>query len=130
MCALVSTALIFGYTSVYSNQGGSMTDEQRNIVESLSKAIIALAKGEDGSPIHRFMLFPLFLAGVQSTIEEDKQWVLEALTTFLQQGLGQNARLARDALSDIYAVQKQDNGFVDWIDFMKARNCRIIMYDI
>jgi hypothetical protein len=55
----------------------------------------------------RFMLFPLFLAGIESTSEMDKKWVGDTLARFEENSLGPNIRMTNQLLREIYRQQER-----------------------
>ncbi|KAF8544797.1 fungal-specific transcription factor domain-containing protein [Trichophaea hybrida] len=135
-CALYNATVIFGYTSVFPLQRASLTTDRMNEVQTAISSIVTQAASlcSDSSsqtlgPNHRYMLFPLFLAGIESTSPAEKIWIADILMEFSKKSLGSNTRVINCVLREIYASQEQGCG-VDWIEFMDSKGWRVVIYDI
>lgn len=132
--------MIFGLTSVFPNQRSTLTGENVEEIRAAAAAIVnqasTLVSAEDLSHSlttnHRYMLFPLFLAGIESREMTVKQWVANILTEFEKTSIGRNVEVASRTLLEIYDLQQQLGApAVDWIDHMTEKlGCRAVIYDI
>jgi hypothetical protein len=77
---------------------------------------------------HRYMLFPLFLAGIESASVPEKMWIAETLLEFEKDSVGSNTNVVNGVLHEVYA--RQENGVVDWMEFMREKRWRLVIYDI
>jgi hypothetical protein len=74
------------------------------------------------------MLFPLFLAGIESGSVSERMWVAETLQAFEKDSVGSNTKVVNGVLREVYA--RQENGAVDWKEFMSEKGWRLVIYDI
>lgn len=77
---------------------------------------------------HRYMLFPLFLAGLETTDSSEKQWIDRALAGLERTSMGTNAGVVRRILNEIQYAQ--ESATVDWVEYMRDKGWRVIIYDI
>lgn len=134
-CALYNATVIFGHTSVFPLQRASLTTNRIEEVQTSITSIITQAASLCSNPSrnlgenHRYMLFPLFLAGIESTSATEKLWIADTLSEFEKNSVGSNTKIVNYILREIYASQEQGCS-VDWVEFMSARGWRVVIYDI
>lgn len=128
--------MIFGHTSVFPLQRNSLSvDKVQEVQASIAGIFKQASSLREASPSqaldqkHRYMLFPLFLAGVEAPSRADKMWVQDRLKEFQEFSVGRNTRFLSMVFREIYNHQQQGRN-VDWIEFMKEREWRVVIYDI
>ena len=77
---------------------------------------------------NRFMLFPLFLAGIEVREDFQRAQIDQGLERLERSSLGQKVGLIRRLLAEIQAIV-QDGQEVDWIDYMSRKGYRLIFFD-
>jgi hypothetical protein len=82
----------------------------------------------------RFIVFPLFMAGIACSSGPDKMTVLDLISTLEKEGVGRNTTTTRHVLEIVYERQTQrfmDVGHfldVDWIDIMIEQGLQLVSF--
>jgi hypothetical protein len=156
---------------VYPGQRTALTPARiadiRVSIQAVMSQVDALLTSDRLISSRRFMIFPLFLAGIESNSPSEKMWIATTLARMEELSIGPNVRMTNLLLREIYSHQhksgppqspssvawpravdtagspindRKDNqnellnyrhyGVIDWVDFVRTRNCRFIIYDI
>jgi hypothetical protein len=121
---------------VYPLQRASLTPAKIAEVKVAIDAIVNQATSLFQShPLdsQRFMLFPLFLAGIESTSPKEKMWIADTLAAFARSSVGRNTKVVNEVFREVYAQQMMAEGEgskVDWMEFMGERGWRVVVFDI
>ena len=97
----------------------------------VSQAIIA-SKPNNG----RFLVFPLFMAGVASQVGNQKMLAVDLIQHMETDSIGPNTRATRKALEAIYERQNEcfmQNGHsldVDWLQLMIDQNLTVVNFSL
>ena len=84
----------------------------------------------------RFVVFALFLAGMASTVQNDKMQALGLLKAFEQESVGSNTQATRRFLEAIYSRQGQSRERighfldVDWIEVSEETGQQIVNFGL
>ena len=98
----------------------------REIIE-LAREIIS-----NGHLERKYIVFPLFMAGIAATSAVDREQALEFLGIMEQDSVGRNMGATKNLLNAVY--EKQKEGFirvgyaldVDWIQIVRDRGLQIV----
>ena len=103
------------------------TSQSVNEILDLAREIIT-----NGCNERKFMVFPLFMAGVATRNPSDQQLVKQLLEGFEPNSIGRAMPATRQILEIMYQKQREatvqgDNPFiVDWIDMIAERGLQLI----
>jgi len=86
----------------------------------------------NGCSVRKFMVFPLFMAGVASRIPSDQQLAVELLQFFERNSIGKAMVATRHILEIIYQKQREATMhgahpmMVDWVNTVAERGLQMI----
>ena len=132
--ALHRACIIYSHTSMWSTQRLEMNQEDNGTVSQAAREIRQLAQeiGDQGFIERKFMVFPLFMAGIASKADHEQEHVLELISMFEQQAIGKVMAATRHLLSIVFERQKasvmmgMDAFAVDWINTVSERGLQMI----
>ena len=107
----------------------SIAESSKSVNEILHLAREIIAKGCNE---RKFMVFPLFMAGVATRNPSDQQLVIQRLEGFEPKSIGGAMPATRQTLEIMYQKQREatiqgGNPFiVDWIDMIAERGLQLI----
>lgn len=84
----------------------------------------------------RFIVFPIFMAGVGSSSGSDKMMALDLMMTMEKEGVGRNTTTTRHVLQIVYERQTQrfmnvgHSLDVDWIDIMVEQGLKVVNFGL
>ncbi|KAF7959106.1 hypothetical protein EAE96_002623 [Botrytis aclada] len=126
---------IYYYTSMYQGQSLILAADVEEQISSCAREIILITKmmldlGYLGS---RFMVFPIFMAGVATRMREEKQSALEYLRRLEETSFGSNTSTTRKLLASI--IEKQETAiaetgnhlFVSWVEELESSGEQLIL---
>ena len=132
--ALYRACMIYSHTSMWSTQRLEMTPEESETVSQAAREIrqLALEISEQGFIERKFIVFPLFMAGIASRAAPEQELVLELISVFEQQSIGKVMAATRQLLGVVFERQRASMGMgmdafaVDWIDTVSERGLQMI----
>ncbi|KAF7929364.1 uncharacterized protein EAE98_005282 [Botrytis deweyae] len=126
---------IYYHTSMYQGQSLIIAAEVEEQLSSCAREIILIAKtmidlGRLGA---RFVVFPIFMAGIASRVKEEKQSALEFLRRLEETSFGSNTTTTRKLLASI--IKKQEIAIaetgnplcVSWIEELESSGQQLIL---
>jgi len=84
----------------------------------------------------RFVVFPLFMAGVATSSGGQKMMAMELMASMEKEGVGRNATTTRQVLQLVYERQTQQlmsvghSLAVDWIDVMIEHGLQVVNFGL
>jgi hypothetical protein len=132
--ALYHACIIYSYTSMWPHQRLEMSTESiPEMLQSVSE-ILQLAREitANGCNERKFMVFPLFMAGVASRSPSDQQLAIELLRMFEKNSIGKAMVATRHVLEVIYQKQREaimqgaHPMMVDWVNTVAERGLQMI----
>lgn len=132
--ALYHACIIYSHTSMWPNQ--RLDNGPQPIQETTHSINRIIQLGHEitsnGFIERKFMVFPLFMAGIASQNPPDHQQVIRLLITFENQSIGKAMVATRQILETVYEKQREvimlgaDPLMVDWIDTVAERGLQMI----
>lgn len=108
-CSMYRACLIYSHTSMWPTQrmdtGPEFDDEIAQCVSEIlgvAESIVSAGRLE-----LRFIVFPLFMAGVASSSGADKMQALDLVSSMEKEGIGSNTTSTRHVLQIVYERQTQ-----------------------
>ncbi|KAG9664156.1 hypothetical protein KCU95_g2147, partial [Aureobasidium melanogenum] len=129
-----STAMVYLHTSMYNGQRNHMSAGQRKEVANHCRHILsmaALAVAEKGTEQHN-LIFSIFLAGVNSANDHDKNRAIGLIRAMEGTGISCNVTKSRELLEAVCIEQRERIQFggnvadIDWVSFAKERGIRLV----
>ncbi|CAD0084070.1 unnamed protein product [Aureobasidium vineae] len=126
--------MVYLHTSMYRGQRIYMTSTQRKEVANHCRHILSMAAlvvAERGTEQHH-IIFSVFLAGVNSANDHDKNRAIGIMRAMEGTGISCNVTKSRELLEAVCAEQRARADFggnaaeVDWVSFAKERGFRIV----
>ena len=132
--ALHRACIVYSHTSMWSTQRLEMTLEDTERVTQAAHEIRELAReiSEQGFIERKFMVFPLFMAGIASKAEYEQEQVLKLISAFERQAIGKVMAATRHLLGIVIETQRasvmmgMDAFAVDWINTVSERGLQMI----
>ena len=120
---MFNACIIYTHTSMWPTQ---RLDTAPDYTDDLSRAASTVLQivsdtSERGQLDHRFVMFPLLMAGVAVGSASDKMLVQDLMRSFEQESFGSNTRATRKLLEAVYEQQNRSSATlghsldVDWI---------------
>ncbi|KZF26886.1 hypothetical protein L228DRAFT_235892 [Xylona heveae TC161] len=132
--ALYRLCLIYSHTSMWPSQRAHLANaDEREISECVAEVLrVGQTIVAEGRFTYRFIIFPLFLAGVAAHHSRDKKVALELIIAMERESVGNNTRATRQLLQFVY--QRQSEGVmtvgtsvhVDWIQVMFESGVQLV----
>ncbi|KAL2215657.1 fungal-specific transcription factor domain-containing protein [Thermoascus aurantiacus ATCC 26904] len=135
---LFHACLIFSYTSMWPGQRLESGDAPDEDIGHHASVILQVAE----SIVHagrfdlRFVVFPLFMAGVATSSGGQKMMAMELMASMEKEGVGRNATTTRQVLQLVYERQTQQlmsvghSLAVDWIDVMIEHGLQVVNFGL
>ena len=130
--------MIFSHTSMWPSQrldtGPEFDSEIALCVSEILRTANAVVNA--GRLEHRFMIFPLFMAGFASMDGNQKMMALDLISTMERHSIGSNTRATRHALQIIYEEQTRrfmHTGHsldVNWTDVMVEQGLLVVNFGL
>lgn len=129
-----STAMVYMHTSMYRGQRLHNTSAQRKEIASHCRHILAMAAlviAEKGTEQHH-IIFSVFLAGVNSSNDHDKNRAIGIIRAMEGTGISCNVTKSRELLEMICAEQRERVQFggspaeIDWVSYARERDIRLV----
>ena len=132
--ALYHATLLYSYTSMWPHQRLEMDAESIAETSQSVSEILHLAREiiANGCNERKFMVFPLFMAGVATRNPSDQQLVKRLLEGFESNSIGGAMPATRQILEIVYQKQREatvqggNPVMVDWIDMIAERGLQLI----
>ena len=133
-CALYHACIIYSFTSMWSTQRLEMSEEDMHRLSHAAYSIRHMAEDiiNQGFIERKFMVFPLFMAGIASKEEHEQEEVLRLISMFERLAIGKVMAATRHLLSVVFERQRAKvvNGgeafAVDWINTVSERGLQMI----
>ncbi|TGO46660.1 hypothetical protein BCON_0313g00080 [Botryotinia convoluta] len=126
---------IYYHTSMYQGQSLILAAEVEEQLSSCAREIILITKMmiDLGCLKSRFIVFPIFMAGMASRVKEEKQSALKFLRRLEETSFGSNTSTMRNLLASI--IEKQEIAIaetgnhlcVSWIEELESSGQQLIM---
>jgi hypothetical protein len=136
--ALYRACLIYSHTSMWPSQrldtGPDYDSEIAQCVTEVLRIGDSIVSNEQHH--HRFVIFPLFMAGVASTDGTEKMLALELISSLEKESIGSNTTATRHALQIIYEQQTQrfmhtgQSLDVNWSDTMLEQGLQVVNFGL
>ena len=137
---LYRACLIYSLTSMWPTQRLDTSAEHETEIELSVQEIVQIADGilnnADPRTGCRFIIFPLFMAGVASTNGADKMLALGMIQRMEADSIGPNTRKTRDLLQLIYERQTQrfmstgQSLDMNWMAVISERDENVISFGL
>jgi len=136
--SLYRACIIYSHTSMWPAQRMDTGPESDDEIALCATTILKTAEDitEAGNLQLRFIVFPLFMAGVASSSGSDKMLALDLMTIMEKEGVGRNTTTTRHILQIVYERQTQrfmHQGHsldVDWMDIMVEQGLQVVNFGI
>jgi Fungal specific transcription factor domain len=130
--------IIYSHMSLWPRQGMDMPGQSDAEVVAAASDILKTAEQNfaEGQLDLRFLVFPLFMAGVSSIDGEQKQRVSELIRVIETGRIGSNTRTTRRALEFVYEKQMESLHIsgqifdVDWIDILAEKGLTVVNFGL
>lgn len=132
--ALYHACIIYSHTSMWPNQ--RLHNGPQPVQETTHSVSRIIELGHEitsnGFIERKFMVFPLFMAGIASQNPSDHQEVIRLLIAFENQSIGRAMVATRQILETVYEKQREvimlgaDPLMVDWVDTVAERGLQMI----
>ncbi|KAG7007118.1 rRNA-processing protein FCF1 [Physcia stellaris] len=132
--ALYHACIIYSHTSMWPNQ--RLDNGPQPIQETTHSVSRIIQLGHEitsnGFIERKFMVFPLFMAGIASQNPPDHQQVIRLLIAFENQSIGKAMVATRQILETVYEKQREvimlgaNPLMVDWVDTVAERGLQMI----
>ncbi|KAF5878013.1 uncharacterized protein Bfra_000179 [Botrytis fragariae] len=126
---------IYYHTSMYQGQSLVLAAEVGEQLSTCAREIILITEMmiNLGCLEFRFIVFPIFMAGMASRVKEEKQSALEFLRRLEETSFGSNTNTTRKLLASI--IEKQEEAIaqtgnhlcVSWIEELELSGLQLIM---
>ncbi|KAM0173439.1 hypothetical protein ACHAPC_010415 [Botrytis cinerea] len=126
---------IYCHTSMYQGQSLIRTAEVEEELSSCAREIVLITKMmmDLGCLRSRYVVFPIFMAGIVSQVKKEKQIALDALLRLEETSIGLNTRITREFLASI--IEKQNIAIaetgnqlrVSWFEEMQASGKQLVL---
>ncbi|KAH0342598.1 hypothetical protein KCU81_g5544, partial [Aureobasidium melanogenum] len=129
-----STAMVYLHTSMYNGQRNHLSSTQRKEVANHCRHILSMAAlvvAEKGTEQHN-LIFSIFLAGVNSANDHDKNRAIGLIRAMEGTGISCNVTKSRELLETMCVEQRERIQFggnasdIDWVSFAKERGIRLV----
>lgn len=132
--ALYHACIIYSHTSMWPNQ---RLDSGPQLVQETTQSISRIIQlgheiTSNGFIERKFMVFPLFMAGIATQNPSDHQRVIQLLVAFENQSIGKAMVATRQILEIVYEKRREvimlgaDPLMVDWVDTVAERGLQMI----
>ncbi|KAI9674507.1 MAG: hypothetical protein M1817_001845 [Caeruleum heppii] len=136
--ALHRACIIYAHTSMWPYQRGEADAMAEEEISQCSSAILNLCRNivEHKRFQHRFVMYPVFMAGFASPSAEDKMAALDLMSVLERDSLGRNAASMRQLLQAIYCEQNEammSGGHpsqVDWVEVVKKHDWQVVYFGL
>jgi hypothetical protein len=136
--SLYRACLIYSHTSMWPSQRMDTGPEPDNDISECVTVILKVAEDilNAGHFELRFIVFPLFMAGVASSSGSDKMMALDLMSAMEKEGIGCNTTTTRHLLQIVYGRQTQrfmkmgHSLDVDWIDVMIEQGLQVVNFGL
>lgn len=130
--------MLFSYTSLWNEQLLGPEGASDEIIAHHANSIFHIA----GTIVHssqfdlRFIIFPLFIAGVSTSSADQKMMAMDLICSMEKQGIGRNATTIRHLLQMVYQAQTEElmtlghPARVGWSDVMSQQGIQIVNFGL
>jgi len=136
---LYRACVIYSHTSMWPGQRLDMSPDCETEINAASQHILQVSRAiiENDSNSSQFLVFPLFMAGLASTIGREKMLVIDLIKQ-MEEGciVGGNTKATREALEAIYELQNEQfmhNGHsldIDWFQVMIDKGRTVVNFGL
>jgi Fungal specific transcription factor domain len=136
--ALYRACLIYSHTSMWPSQRLDTGPEyDTEIAQCVSDVLRIGDRIVSSEQLHlRFVIFPLFMAGVASTDGNEKMLALELISCMEKESIGSNTTATRHALQIVYEQQTQrfmhtgQSLDVNWNEIMLEQGLQVVNFGL
>ena len=136
--ALYRACLIYSHTSMWPSQRLDTGPEyDAEIAQCVSEVLRIGDRVVSSEQFHlRFVVFPLFMAGIASTDGNEKMLALELISSMEKDSIGRNTTATRHALQIVYEQQTQrfmhtgQSLDVNWNDTMLEHGLQVVNFGL
>jgi Fungal specific transcription factor domain len=136
--ALSRACLIYSHTSMWPSQRLDTAPEyDAEIAQCVSEVLRIGDRVVRNEQYHlRFIVFPLFMAGIASADGNEKMLVLDLISSLEKESIGSNTTATRQALQIIYEQQTErfmhtgQSLDVDWSDVMLEQGLQVVNFGL
>jgi hypothetical protein len=101
-------------------------------MELRATKILTLAASQAINPVHRNVVFPIFIAGVATSIESNKSAAIELIGRLEDSGIGRNTNRTKRLLVAVCEEQRRlvavggSQEEVDWLEIARANKLDVV----
>lgn len=136
--ALYRACLIYSHTSMWPSQRLDTGPEYDSEIALCVSEVLSIGDRIVRIEKHhlRFIIFPLFMAGVASTDGNEKMLALELISSMEKESIGSNTAATRQALQIIYEQQTQrfmhtgQSLDVNWTDILLEQALQVVNFGL
>lgn len=129
--------MIYSYTNLWHGQRLGPDGASDDIIAHHANGIFQIAE----AIVHsnqlglRFIVFPLFMAGVSTSSAGQKMIAMDLVSSLEKQGIGRNATTTRNLLQTVYQSQTEQimsglSANVEWADVMIQQGIQIVNFGL
>lgn len=135
---LYHACMLFSYTNLWHAQRLGPEGASEGIISHHTNKIFQIAE----TIVHsrqfdlRFIVFPLFIAGVCTPLAGQKMMAVDLVSSMERYGIGRNATTTRHLLQMVYQAQTEQlmavghSADVEWADVMVQRGMQIVNFGL
>ncbi|KAK5195713.1 hypothetical protein LTR92_004654 [Exophiala xenobiotica] len=135
---LYRACIIFSHTSMWPGQRLETSPDYDTEIAVASNQILQMArKAQSEDRWHcRYLVFPVFMAGVVSTDGAQRMQALDLIRAMEKTSIGRNTTVTRKALAAVYESQNErfmntgQSLDVDWMQVMAERNLLVVNFGV
>ncbi|OKL64333.1 hypothetical protein UA08_00025 [Talaromyces atroroseus] len=108
-----------------------LPQRSREMLQNVAEAIVNSSQFD-----FRFIVFPLFIAGVSTSSAEQKMMAMDLVSSLEKQGIGRNATTTRHLLQMVYQSQTEQlmtighTANVEWADVMVRQGMQVVNFGL
>jgi Fungal specific transcription factor domain len=130
--------MIYSYTNLWHGQRLGPESASDEIIIHHTTRIFQVAEAivHSSQFDFRFIVFPLFMAGVSTSSAGQKMMAMDLVSSLERQGIGRNATTTRHLLQMVYQSQTEQlmtighSANVEWADVMVQQGMQIVNFGL
>ncbi|KAL1965612.1 hypothetical protein VTN77DRAFT_5289 [Rasamsonia byssochlamydoides] len=135
---LYHACLIYSYTSMWPGQRRALNSASNELIGHHAAVILQVAESivNAGRFDLRFIIFPLFMAGMATSSGGQKMIAMDLISSMEKEGVGRNATTTRHVLQIVYERQTQrfmtvgHSLDVDWTEAMIEQGLQVVNFGL
>ncbi|PGH10810.1 hypothetical protein AJ80_07361 [Polytolypa hystricis UAMH7299] len=131
---LYHACLLYSYTSMWPSQRLGPHSAPGAEIEQRASSILRVGADiviNSGRFDLRFIVFPVFMAGVTSSSSQRQQFALDLIAGIERNGgVGRNVGTTRHVLNIVYQRRGEGYGDVDWMEIMREQGLQMVNFGL